>query len=135
MQHLLRQQGVADRFEIDSAGTSGYHIGELADKRMRQAASKRGIELTSRSRTVTSRDFGNFDLIIAMDRSNYRDLAAMTQGGEGKIRLLSDYLDDSWPEEVPDPYYGGDEGFEQVLDMLQAACPRIAEELLEAPER
>ncbi|QDV27007.1 low molecular weight protein-tyrosine-phosphatase [Aureliella helgolandensis] len=133
LQHLAEQLGVQDELEVDSAGTSSYHIGEPADKRMRTAAAKRGIELTSRSRMASSRDFAAFDLIVAMDKSNLRELHGLANGGEGKLRLLSDYLDDSWPEEVPDPYYGGDEGFDEVLDMLVAAGPKLLAELQNLP--
>jgi protein-tyrosine phosphatase len=111
--------------EVDSAGTSSFHIGEPADKRMRAAASKRGYELTSRSRMVTRRDFSNFDLVVAMDRNNYRELSILAGGPNRKLKLLSDYLEEGWPRDVPDPYYGGDDGFEKVLDMLEAASPKI----------
>ena len=127
MHSLVLQSG--DDIFVDSAGTSSFHIGEPADKRMRAAASERGLELTSRSRMVSRRDFSEFDLVIAMDRNNYRELASLTEGVSPKLRLLSDYLDDSWPVDVPDPYYGGDEGFEKVLNMLEAACPKILCEL------
>lgn len=111
--------------QVDSAGTSSFHIGEPADKRMSAAAAKRGYQLTSRSRMVNRRDFQEFDLIVAMDRNNFRELSLLTDGISPKLRLLSDYLDESWPKDVPDPYYGGDEGFEKVLEMLEAACPKI----------
>lgn len=131
LQSLATKRGVADAVFVDSAGTSSYHIGEPADRRMRTAASNRDIELTSRSRMVSPRDIGEFDLVIAMDRKNLRELKALVKEGEAQnIRLLSDYLEDGWPDEVPDPYYGGDDGFEQVLDMLQAASPAILDELL-----
>lgn len=131
LQSLIDKRDLGDRVFVDSAGTSSYHIGEPADKRMRAAAKNRGIELTSRSRMVSARDMANFDLVVAMDRSNFRELEAMVSGvGRGNIRLLSDYLEGNWPEEVPDPYYGGDEGFEQVLDMLNAACPALLDELV-----
>lgn len=131
MQHLVDQNQLGETFHVDSAGTSSYHIGEPADKRMRAAASRRGIELTSRSRMVSQRDFSDFDLIVAMDKANYRELMSLIAGASGKVRLLSDYLEESWPREVPDPYYGGDEGFDQVLDMLQAACPKLLDEMTE----
>jgi protein-tyrosine phosphatase len=131
MQHLVDQQGLADKIRVDSAGTAGYHIGKLADPRMRAAAEKRGLDLTSRSRIAVPADLKQFDLIIAMDRSNYRDLMGLSQGAmPNNIKLLSDYLSDSWPREVPDPYRGGEEGFEYVLDMLQAACPVILQDML-----
>lgn len=116
----VREAGVSHRIEVDSAGTSSYHQGERADKRMREAAAKRGYNLDSRSRGVLQQDFEHFDLIVAMDRDNYRDLGRF--GGSAKLVLFSEYLDDSWPPEVPDPYYGGEAGFEIVLDMLEAGC-------------
>ena len=104
---------------VDSAGTSSFHIGEPADKRMRIAALKRGYGLTSRSRLVSRRDFSDFDLVIAMDRNNYRELSILAGRPSRKLVMLSDYLGDDWPRDVPDPYHGGDEGFEKVLDMLE----------------
>ncbi|MEZ6133612.1 MAG: low molecular weight protein-tyrosine-phosphatase [Pirellulaceae bacterium] len=129
MQHLVNARGLAGRIRVDSAGTSGYHINQGADRRMRTAAAARGYDLTSRSRMVTARDLSEFDMVIAMDRDNFRELHALCDGPNERIHLLSDYLDESWPREVPDPYYGGDAGFEQVLDMLEAACPRLLDEL------
>lgn len=115
--------------QVDSAGTSSFHIGEPADKRMLAAAAKRGYKLTSRSRMVNRRDFSEFDLIIAMDRNNYRELSILYGGHTKKLSMLSDFLGDSWPRDVPDPYYGDGDGFEKVLDMLEAACPKIVESL------
>lgn len=122
--HFFAQRAQADVL-IDSAGTSSFHIGEPADKRMRAAASKRGYDLTSRSRMVTRRDLTDFDLVIAMDRNNFRELSILAGGPNRKLKLLSDYLEEGSPRDVPDPYYDGDEGFENVLDMLEAACPKI----------
>lgn len=130
LQHLIEERSLEDQVDVDSAGTSSFHIGEPADKRMRAAAQARGIELTSRSRMVSQRDFGEFDLIVAMDRNNQRELERVGGSAASKIKMLSDYLTGEWPDEVPDPYYGGDDGFEQVLDMLQAACPSLLDELL-----
>ena len=129
MQALVRKRGLEGVVGVDSAGTSSYHIGEPADKRMREAASKRGIPLASRSRMVSRRDFAAFDLVIAMDSKNYRELCRLAGPSTSKLKMLSDYLDDGWPKDVPDPYYGGDEGFEYVLDMLVEACPKILESL------
>lgn len=131
MQQLVNQRNLSKHIRVDSAGTAGYHIGKLADARMRAAAEKRGLDLTSRSRLVLPADLRCFDRVIAMDRSNYRDLVGLVHGGRyDHVRLLSDYLETDWPREVPDPYYGGDEGFDYVLDMLQAACPAILDELM-----
>lgn len=129
MQALVNERQLDKQIFIDSAGTSSFHIGEPADKRMRAAAKRRGFELTSRSRMVSRRDFSEFDLLVAMDKRNYRELQKIADGSGGKIRMLSDYLDDSWPTEVPDPYYGGDEGFDEVLNMLVAACPSLLSDL------
>lgn len=118
--------------QIDSAGTEGYHQGERADSRMRAAASARGLEMASRARKVTPNDLklGTFSLVIAMDHANLQRLRSISGGDlESHVRLFSDFLDDRWPEEVPDPYYGGDDGFETVLDMLEAGCPSILSEL------
>ena len=131
--HLLNESNLDSEIEVDSAGTSSYHIGEPADARMRTSASARGVELTSRSRMVSARDFERFDLLIAMDRSNYRELQRLAGAAEGKLRLMSEFLAEAdrsrFPEEVPDPYYGEDDGFEFVLNMLQAASPGLLEEL------
>ncbi len=117
--------------EVDSAGTHDYHVGELADKRMRTAAESRGYELTSRGRQVTTADLapGRFDLVLAMDKENHALLMELAPGSKTHIRLFSDYLDDTWPNDVPDPYYGEQDGFDQVLDMLEAGCPIILQAL------
>lgn len=131
MQHLVNQRNLSQQIRVDSAGTAGFHIGKLADARMRAAATRRGLELTSRSRLVLPADLRIFDRVIAMDRSNYRDLMGLAPGAKNEnVKMLSDYLEPSWPREVPDPYYGGEDGFEYVLDMLQAACPVILDEMV-----
>lgn len=126
--HHLKAAGVSKRVEVDSAGTTNYHQGEPADKRMRAAAAKRGYALESRARGVVEEDFDHFDLIVAMDKANRSDLLRF--GGAAEVVLFSDYLGDEWPREVPDPYYGGDAGFEQVLDMLEAGCGPLLESLV-----
>lgn len=115
------------RLEIDSAGTIGAHAGEPADRRMRAAGLRRGYELTSIARRVTAADLspGRFDWVIAMDQQNLADLRRLAPQPATRIGLLSDFLDQAWPREVPDPYYGGHDGFEFVLDMLEAAAPEI----------
>ncbi|WP_153559127.1 low molecular weight protein-tyrosine-phosphatase [Roseimaritima sediminicola] len=117
--------------EVDSAGTSGAHAREQADPRMREAASRRGYTLTSRARQVTVRDLREHDLVIAMDRQNYSDLLRLADGPGKNVCMLSDFLDDdsTWPRDVPDPYYGGSDGFEYVMDMIEAACPAILRSL------
>ena len=117
--------------EVDSAGTHGYHVGERADARMLKAAETRGYELTSRARQVTQKDLaeGNFDLVLAMDNANYQALVQLAGKPSSHIRIFSDYLDDNWPNDVPDPYYGGEDGFSEVLDMLEEGCPVILQTL------
>lgn len=121
MQHFLQQHGGKHDLRVDSAGTIGYHTGNRADSRMRAAGEKRGYSFHSRSRKITPEDLETFDLVIAMDRENLSDILKVDAQPTAEVKLLSDFLDDSWPLDVPDPYYGGDEGFETVLDMIQAA--------------
>ncbi len=130
MQHLVDQADLADQIKVDSAGTIGYHAGHPADQRMQAAAEKRGFELRSRSRKIVERDLQKFDLVIAMDRENLSDILTIDPQPTASVKLLSSYLGEDWPSDVPDPYYGGEEGFEYVLDMIQAACPHILEELV-----
>ena len=130
MQAHLAEQGRSDDVVVDSAGTAGYHAGEPADARMRQAAKRRGYALESRARQLIPDDINRFDLIVAMDRENFSNIQQLTRGPAPHVKMLSDFLDDRWPRDVPDPYYGGEDGFERVLDMLEAACPQIIEELL-----
>ncbi len=125
----VKAAGRSAEIDIDSAGTGNWHGGELADPRMRKAAARRGIELTSRARQVRPADFDEFDLIVAMDRDNLKNLEAMRKAKPGQLFLLSDLLGSEWPVDVPDPYYGGPEGFERVLDMLAAAMPALLEQI------
>ena len=130
MQHVIEERGLESQIVIDSAGTIGYHTGHGADDRMQAAANKRGYDLQSRSRKITHRDLETFDLVIAMDRENYQDIQHVHESPTATIKLLSDYLGDEWPSDVPDPYYGETEGFEYVLDMIEVACPAIVDELV-----
>jgi protein-tyrosine phosphatase len=125
MRHLVAERGLGDRIEIDSAGTGGWHAGSSPDTRSAAAAQRRGIVLEGSARQVRAADFVEFDLLVAMDRSNLRDLldAAPTPEARGRVRLL---LDDA---DVPDPYYGGESGFDDVLDLVTGGCARLLEEL------
>ncbi len=121
---IVAKHGVADQFIVDSAGTSGYHAGEMADARMQQHARKRGYELTSISRKFNpARDFDQFDYIIGMDAENVDNLRLLARGpGDlAKIHLMTDFSETTHSEGVPDPYYGGSRGFELVLDLLEQA--------------
>jgi protein-tyrosine phosphatase len=125
------QAGLNGGIECDSAGTIGYHSGERADARMRAAASRRGYQLESRSRRVQPSDFEDFDHIIAMDRDNLGELEVLARRHPGKARLslMCEYARGHDDEEVPDPYYGGEQGFEHVLDLLEDACDGLLGEL------
>jgi len=121
---FVKKKNLADLFEIDSAGTSGYHQGEPADERMRRHAIKRGYQLTSLSRRFNpERDFDYFEIIVAMDRENLQDLKklARNKDDEEKLFLMTDFSSDYDYDYVPDPYYGGDQGFELVIDLLEDA--------------
>lgn len=122
---LIRKNGLENVFRCDSAGTDAYHVGEHADYRMRQFGLKRGYNLTSISRSFDPKnDFDRFDYIIGMDRQNVRDLksVARNESDRKKIHLMTDFCIGKKYDSVPDPYYGGDAGFELVLDILEDAC-------------
>ncbi len=120
----VKQAGWSDRVEIDSAGTIGMHHGEPADVRMRAAASKRGYDLTSRARQVTAVDLDHFDLILTMDENNRHGVLALAKTAEQRARVqrFCDFCMSYQKTEVPDPYYGGEQGFEDVLDLLEDGC-------------
>ena len=128
-QHYVEDQGYADKIHIDSAGTIAYHEGEPADARMRDVATQRAYQLKSTARKVTAADIDRFDLIVAMDSDNLNDLEAMAGATKQHIRLLGSFIDgyenNHDAPSVPDPYYGGIAGFEQVLDMIESACPKL----------
>ena len=137
--HLLAQQGLGDRFVVDSAGTGGWHVGRRADARMRDAAARRGIDLTSRARQIDLGDLHSFDHILTMDGDNLAAVQALAReagnpSGQAQIEAMTRYCRrHSGAREVPDPYYGGSEGFEQVLDLLEDACGGLLEALLHKP--
>ncbi len=125
MRHLLHERGLEDEVEVESAGTGAWHVGSPPDERSAEAAQRRGIVLEGAAQQVAREDFGRFDLLVAMDRSNLRDLMDLAPDEEarGKVRLLLDEAD------VPDPYYGGSGGFEEVLDLVEEACERLLDEV------
>ncbi len=127
--HLLRQQGLEDHYSVDSAGTHAYHVGEAPDSRARQAAGRRGISLEGqRARRVSAEDFVRQDLILAMDQSNLDDLQRICPPEHRhKLKKMLDY--GSVGGDVPDPYYGGGDGFEHVLDLLEDACKDLLKKL------
>ncbi len=132
MRGLLDDAGCADRVEIDSAGTSAHHVGDSPDRRSTKHARRRGVILEGASRQFVASDFARFDYVVAMDRSNLQRLQAMAPNDVARARvvLLRDFDPES-PEgaEVPDPYYGGDAGFEEVLDICEAGCRGLLETL------
>jgi protein-tyrosine phosphatase len=136
--HLLAQQGLGDRFVVDSAGTGGWHVGRRADERMRAAAARRGITLTSRARQIDRTDLHSFDHILTMDGDNLAAVQSLAHeagnpAGQARIEAMTRYCRrHTGALEVPDPYYGGPQGFEQVLDLLEDACGGLLETL--APE-
>ena len=130
LREIVAEAGEEPRWEIDSAGTGGWHVGELPDRRMRVHARRRGIELTHRCRQVRVSDFDDFDLIVPMDANNEKDLRRMapTLEASGKIVPMASFLEaSSHFDHVPDPYYEGAEGFEIVLDLLQEGCRNLFE--------
>lgn len=131
---MIRKNSLENELQCDSAGTAAYHAGEPADYRMRQTAKKRGFSCTSISRRVNSKsDFERFDYIVAMDRQNLKDLNAMAQNesDRNKIFLMTDFASSRKYDSIPDPYYGGDAGFELVLDILEDACQGLISKLQE----
>lgn len=126
----IREAGLDDHIEVDSAGTSGWHIGELADPRMRETAKKHGIELVSRSRKLVEHDFTDFDYIIVMDKQNLRDaedLMRLVDAPTAKVELMLEYDEIDVGQDVPDPYFGGKQGFEHVFSMLDRSTRSFLE--------
>lgn len=124
MQHLINEAGLSKEIICDSAGTSSYHVGSPPDRRMSAAAKLRGIQLVGEARQFQRSDFEKFDLILAMDKENYRDILSLDRSRqyENKVKLMCDFCTKHNLKEVPDPYYGGPEGFNQVIDLLLDAC-------------
>ncbi|KAL3718284.1 hypothetical protein ACJRO7_003424 [Eucalyptus globulus] len=137
---LVKKRGLDSAFNIDSAGTIDYHEGNLADPRMRTAAKRRGFEITSTSRPIRAADFRDFDLILAMDKQNREDILeafnrwkfreTLPEDAHKKVKLMCSYCKKHDESEVPDPYYGGPQGFEKVLDLLDDACESLLDSIL-----
>ena len=123
-QEFVQREGLTGVIAVDSAGTHAYHIGEQPDRRAQATALRRGVDLGSqKARRVAANDFVEFDYILAMDRDNYTQLAAQCPSEHRqKVQLFMEYAPELGYEEVPDPYYGGPQGFEQVFDMVEAAA-------------
>ncbi|XP_047974528.1 putative low molecular weight protein-tyrosine-phosphatase slr0328 [Salvia hispanica] len=138
--HLVKERGLDSKFRIDSAGTINYHEGDQADPRMRASSKKRGIEITSISRPIKPSDFRDFDLILAMDNQNREDILGaferwrhretLPKDAADKVRLMCSFCKRHDETQVPDPYYGGPQGFEKVLDLLEDACESLLENIV-----
>jgi len=134
MRHLLREQGLEDEIVVDSAGTGGWHVGDPPDRRATAAARTRGIVLEGAARQVRPSDFEDYDLLLVADRENLADLRAIApdDAARAKVRLLREFdpASDGAPDlDVPDPYFGGPDGFEDVLDLVEAACRGLLAEI------
>lgn len=128
--HLVAKESLQSKIEIDSAGTSGYHQGEPADARMRDHAKKRGYSLDSKSRQFVKEDFDKFDYIIVMDNKNLRDVLALASNDQAsKVTTFVQYCENFDIDHVPDPYFGGPAGFENVLDIVEDGCAGLLQQL------
>jgi protein-tyrosine phosphatase len=131
----VQEAGLQDKIFVESAGTSGWHIGEPPDPRSVDVARENGIELNSYGRKAISNDFQDFDYIIAMDQNNYADLKRLpgsSKEGAAKLLLMRDFDTYGQGQDVPDPYYGGDDGFKHVFEMLDRSCRNLLEEIKES---
>ncbi len=132
--HLVREAGLAHRFEVDSAGTGDWHAGERPDPRAIAVAKKHGVALPSRARQVTPADLDLFDHVLAMDRENLRDLERMSRrSARARVRLLREHDPVRDGDDVPDPYYGGPSGFDLVYEMVHRSCSALLVELTGEP--
>lgn len=129
MDQLVDDGGVAAKYEIDSSGTSGYHIGDPSDARMRRTAHQHGVTIDHRGQQLSMWDIENFDYIFAMDSHNLRDILSMCNDEQkAKVHMLRDF-DPEGPGDVPDPYYGGAAGFENVFSIVHRSCVQLLEKL------
>lgn len=127
---LVCDEGLEDRFTIDSAGTGGWHVGQSPDVRSVQVAAAHGVTLSGCARQVVPEDLDRFDVVIAMDRENLHNLRRMAaDGARARIHLLREFDPEGGGDEVPDPYYGGSRGFENVYDMVLRSCRSLLEEI------
>jgi protein-tyrosine phosphatase len=134
MARLVADAGLSEQIELDSAGTGAWHVGSPPDERAMAAAAARGIEMRGTARQVRLEDFERFDLLLAMDAENYRNLRALAPdpAAVAKVRMLREFdpaAINAVGLDVPDPYYGGEDGFDHVLDLVEAACAGLLKEL------
>ena len=129
-EELVRREGLKEEVEADSAGTHSYHSGHPPDERAQRSAVKRGVDIGSqRARRIGPEDCQRFDYVLTMDEENYRAVAALCRRGDAEVRPFLDYAPDRLETEVPDPFYGGFEDFEHVLDLVEAASMGLLEEI------
>jgi protein-tyrosine phosphatase len=132
MRHLVDQEGLSERIAVESAGTGDWHVGDPPDRRAQAVGAARGIPLSGAARQFTAVDFARYEHVIAMDRSNRDDLLRMaaTPAERAKVRLLRSFDASAPPEaDVPDPYYGGARGFDEVFEICERACRGLLEHL------
>lgn len=130
--HQVREAGLSAEFLIDSAGTIGLHRGAPPDSRMSAALERRGFTVSGRSRQIEAADLEHFDLILTMDEANFSDVRKLTPESNNKVRPFIGYCRNHSDPRVPDPYYGGQKGFEHVIDLLEDGCAGVFESLLPA---
>jgi protein-tyrosine phosphatase len=132
MNHLVQQRQLGDQVVCDSAGTASYHVGSPPDRRMTAAAQDFGITLKGQARQFSPDDFERFDWILAMDRHNYRDILALdgAKAHSHKVKMMCDYCRTHPDQEVPDPYYGGPDGFTYVIELLMDACEGFLDQVM-----
>lgn len=130
--HLVEERGISNKFQLDSAGTSAYHVGEAPDRRMRQVAAEHGFKYTGQARQFRREDLINHDLIIVMDKNNRQILASLAedQAQINKIRMMREFDPQGDGNlDVPDPYYGGVEGFQETFQIVKRSCEGLLEVL------
>jgi protein-tyrosine phosphatase len=129
---MVDEAGLQEQFEIESAGTIGFHVGSSPDSRMQQVMRARGIPVIGMSRQLQAADLEYYDLILAMDMENLEDARRLDPEGNyhDKIKLFCDFCSEHQEAEVPDPYYGGDRGFEHVMDLIEDGCGNLLKQLV-----
>ena len=133
-QSLVDDAGLSEAIEIDSAGTGNWHVGEKADRRMRETSARHGVVLTSRARQIDRSDFSSFDRILAMDKSNLHDILFLDRDGSyaDRVRLFREYDPEPGDYQVPDPYYGGPDGFETVYRIVDRTARALLDDIRSA---
>jgi len=132
-QNMIKDKGIGNQFNVDSAGTGSWHVGKKADSRMRYAAKQRNINITSNARQIREDDFSKFNYILVMDNSNFNNVLALKNQVKGsdfaKIIRMQEFASIYTEKEVPDPYFGGDDGFDYVLDILEDSVSCFLKEI------